>query len=82
MSHSRALAFSVHPDDDAIDTFANAIQDKMALNRVNGRACPRPECRALGFHVQSLTSMPGSPLPFASLRLTVPVLNGASHGRA
>jgi len=82
MSHSRALTFSVHPDDDAIDAFANTIRNKMALSRVNGRACPRPECRAQGFHMQSLKSMVGSPLPFAGLRLTAPVLNGASHGRA
>jgi len=82
MSHSRALTFSVHPDDAAIDTFANAIRDKMALNRVNGWACPKPECQAQGFHVQSLKSVVGSPLPFASLRPTAPVLNGASHGRA
>jgi len=82
MSHSRAFAFSDHPDDDAIDTFANAIRDKMALHPVHGRACPRPECQALGVHVQSLKSMVGSPLQFANLRFTVPALTGASHGRA
>lgn len=82
MFHSRALAFSDHPDDDAIDTFANAIRDKMALYRVNGRACPTPVCQALGFHMQSLKSMVESPLQFASLHFAVPALTGVSHGRA
>lgn len=44
MPHSRALTFSVHSDDDAIDTFANAMRDKMALSRAKDRdgwrACP------------------------------------------
>ncbi len=44
MSHSHALTFSVHSDDDAIDAFANAMREKMALSRTKGRdgwqTCP------------------------------------------
>jgi len=44
MSHSHTLNFSVHSDDDAIDNFANAMREKMALNREMGRSgsqtCP------------------------------------------
>ncbi len=44
MSHSRALTFSAHSDDDTIDMFANAMRDKMALSRANSRdgwrTCP------------------------------------------
>ncbi len=37
MSHSHALTFSVHSDDDAIDMFASAMRDKMALAPAKGR---------------------------------------------
>lgn len=44
MPHPHGLNFSQQSDDDAIDTFANAMRDKMALARVEGReswqTCP------------------------------------------
>ena len=44
MPHSHALTFAQQSDDDAIDTFANAMRDKMALGRAEGReawqTCP------------------------------------------
>ncbi len=46
MSHSRALTFSVHPDNDAIDIFVNVMRDKMALSRAKGRDGWHNECWA------------------------------------
>lgn len=44
MSHSHALNFPSHSDDDAIDMLGNAMRDKMALGRAKGRGgwhtCP------------------------------------------
>lgn len=44
MPHSHTLDFPRHSDDDAIDTFANAMRDKMALGCAKGRdgwrTCP------------------------------------------
>lgn len=44
MPHSHGLNFSQQSDDDAIDTFANAMRDKMALGRAEDQegwqTCP------------------------------------------